>query len=61
MNIITVIDESIVINIGHKNINKIAIVFHINVIGIRSQYQVFVIVTIAHQIVSGKDENNLFQ
>jgi hypothetical protein len=56
---ITVIVDSMVINIGHKIINKLAIIFHPKVIGIISQYQVVVIVTIAHQNVFGIELNNI--
>jgi hypothetical protein len=53
INIITVIDDSIVTKMGHKIINIQAIVFHIIVIGIISQYHVVDIVTMAHQNVFG--------
>ena len=53
MNIITVIEDSIAINIGHNIIRKLAITFQARLIGIILPYQVVVIVTIAHQNVSG--------
>lgn len=50
---ITVIDEIIVINTGHKIIKIHAINFHQVLIGTTSQYQVVERVTIAHQKVWG--------
>ena len=57
INIIIVIDDSIAINIGPKIIRKLAIIFHNILIGIIFQYHVVVIVTIAHQNVSGIELN----
>jgi len=55
--IITVIVDKIVISIGHKIINILAVIFQTILIGTMSQYQVVVIVIIAHHKVSGIELN----